>query len=173
MGSFGVGNPHQGGDEKSVVIKISAGKEGLRWEALPRRLDLVRDSVNNWSRLGGTVTSRWGGGELAVVVEVGSLGMTEERRRGRVGLAQEEEDDRCRRIIGITSDNSGLKIRSGQREERTQNLNSNSNSNVHEGGPENRVWVLGHKILDRLEVVKNLGWVGPDHGVHTRSGGRR
>lgn len=63
-----------------------------------------------------------------MVVEVGNMGAPEEGSRSPGGQVQGEEEDRLRWVVSMMSDDSSIRLRSGQSKGRT--LNSNSNSNV-------------------------------------------
>lgn len=45
--------------KKSTVLKISGGKEGFNWEALPHKLELAKGWVDKWSTLHGTISYWW------------------------------------------------------------------------------------------------------------------
>lgn len=92
----------------------------------------------------------------SVIVEVGSLGEPEEGCRSLGGQVQAEEEDIHERVIGMTSDDSGLRLRSGQKEDRISHSNRNSNFRS--------IWVepgegIGHKELVLEVEVKSLGRV--------------
>lgn len=45
-------------------IYIVAGKDGLGWDVLPRKLKQVQGWVEDWEAIDGKVTSRWEMGDL-------------------------------------------------------------------------------------------------------------
>lgn len=66
------GNLNHIKEEKLVVIKISARKEGLNWDALPHKLKQVKGWVENWNTINSTVSLKWDDGGSVVIVEVSS-----------------------------------------------------------------------------------------------------
>lgn len=52
--------------------RIKGGKEGLGWEDLPQKLEMVRGWVRSWSKHGGRLSSKWEDSNSVVEVVVQS-----------------------------------------------------------------------------------------------------